>query len=79
MRTLEYNGQKLDVFEHIILRNGWEYYVLDNKDSDIRTALVMGFEAEIGDFSVEEIKPYIISRTTNLSAILPVLGGKWAN
>jgi len=78
MRILNYKGQKLKVYEHFITKNFWEYYILDNnKNEDIRTALVMGFETEIGDVSMKEISPYIISRTTDLNQIMPVEGSSW--
>jgi len=75
---------KLDVVEHIILRNMWEYYVLadeagDKPDSDIKYALVMGFNDEIGTVSLSEIKPHVISRTSNLDDIMPADGYEWEN
>ena len=68
--------------EHIILKNMWEYYILadedgDEPDSEIKYALVMGFEDEIGSVSMSEIKPYIVSRITDLSDIMPATGYKW--
>ena len=73
---------KLDVVEHIILRNMWEYFVLadeagDEPDSDIKYALVMGFNDEIGTVSMSEIKPHIISRTTDMNDLLPASGYHW--
>ena len=73
---------KLDIVEHIILRNMWEYFVLadeagDEPDSDIKYALVMGFNDEIGTVSMSEIKPHIISRTTDLNELLPAYGYQW--
>ncbi len=73
---------KLDIVEHIILRNMWEYFVLadeagDEPDSDIKYALVMGFNDEIGTVSMSEIKPHIISRTTDMNELLPASGYQW--
>jgi len=84
MRKMIKGNLKLDVVEHIILRNMWEYYVLadkdgDEPDSDIKYALVMGFSDEIGTVSMSEIKPHIISRTTDLSELLPAAGYEWEN
>ena len=84
MRRMVKGNIKLNVVEHIILKNMWEYYVLadedgDKPDSDIKYALVMGFNDEIGAVSVSEIKPYIISRTTDLSEIMPADGYEWAD
>jgi hypothetical protein len=82
MRKMIKGNLKLDVVEHIILRNMWEYYVLadeagDEPDSDIKYALVMGFNDEIGTVSLSEIKPHVISRTTDLSEIMPADGYEW--
>ena len=82
MRKMTKGNLKLDVVEHIILRNMWEYFVLadeagDEPDSDIKYALVMGFEDEIGTVSMSEIKPHVISRTSNLDEIMPADGYQW--
>jgi hypothetical protein len=85
MRKMIKGNLKLDVVEHILLRNMWEYYVLANEpdthapDPDIVYALVMGFENEIGTVSMSEIKPHVISRTTDLSEIMPADGYEWEN
>ena len=71
-------GSVLNVVEHIILRNFWEYYVTDDKyTDDIVRCLVMGDEQEIGDVSLSEIKPYIISRTKVLKDLAPASGCTW--
>jgi len=82
MRKMVKGNLKLDVVEHIILRNMWEYFVLadeagDEPDSDIKYALVMGFNDEIGTVSMSEIKPHIISRTTDMNELLPASGYHW--
>ena len=82
MRKMVKGNLKLDVVEHIILRNMWEYFVLadeagDEPDSDIKYALVMGFNDEIGTVSLSEIKPHIISRTSRLDEIMPASGYEW--
>ena len=85
MRKMIKGNLKLNVVEHIILRNMWEYFVLADEpdthapDPDIVYALVMGFNDEIGTVSMSEIKPYIISRTSNLDEILPAGGYQWAD
>ena len=75
---------ELKVVEHIILRNFWEYYVLERElgdvmthDPDIVYALVMGDHDEIGTVSMSEIKKYIFSRTTDLSDLEPATGYRW--
>ena len=83
MRKMVKGNYQLNVVEHIILRNMWEYYVLADKvgegDSDIKYALVMGFEDEIGTVSMSEIAPYILSRTSDVNCIMPAAGYSWAD
>ena len=84
MRKMVKGNLKLKVVEHIILRNMWEYYVLadedgDEPDSDIKYALVMGFNDEIGTVSMSEIGPHVLTRTTELSTIFPAAGYEWAD
>ena len=87
MRKMVKGNLKLDVVEHIILRNMWEYYVLSDEGQndwvsdtpDVVYALVMGFNDEIGCVSLSEIKPHVISRTSNLSEIMPASGYEWAD
>lgn len=78
MRTMIRDGIKINVVEHIILRNFWEYYVTDDKfTDDIVRCLVLGAETEIGDVFLNEIKPYILSRTNNLANVMPAPGYSW--
>ena len=68
----------LKIVEHIMTRNLWEYYVTTNKfNKHIVQCLVMGDFTEIGDVDLDEIKPYIISRTTNFEDIAPASGWRW--
>lgn len=77
-QMVDKNGNVIDIVEHIILRNLWEYYVTTDKYSDdIVLCLVMGAETELGDVSLSEIEPYIISRTKNLAEIMPASGYTW--
>jgi len=85
MRTMTKGDLKLDVVEHIMLRNMWEYFVISDKgqndwvsnDPDIAYAVVMGFETELGCISLSEIEPHIVSRTKNLEGIMPANGYEW--
>jgi len=73
---------KLEIVEHIILKNYWEYYILKDDEystEDIKTAVVMGDATELGDVSLAEMEPYIKSRTSNLSELMPAAGYKWEN
>ena len=79
MRTMETEyGSKLNITQHIITANLWEYYVTNSDyTDDIVLCLVVGDEQELGDVSLAEIKPYIISNTTNLTDLLPAPNCKW--
>lgn len=68
----------INVTEHIIIKNFWEYFVTDDKQGeDTVRCLVLGFETEIGDVYLPEIKPYIISRTKNFDEVMPAPGWEW--
>ena len=81
-KTMIKGDLKLEIVEHIILKNYWEYYILKDDEystEDIKTALVMGDATELGDVSLAEMEPYIKSRTSNLSELMPAAGYKWEN
>jgi hypothetical protein len=82
MKQLTNGSVTLKIVEHIILKNGWEYYVTDSAEGDcprpeINFCLVMGFETEMGDVDMDEIEPYVISKTKNLSDLMPPPGWEW--
>lgn len=82
MRQMKHikTGQVYDIIEHIILKNAWEYYVINTVENsvDIKFCFVMGFENEFGDVYLPEIEPYIVSRTcSELHKILPAEGFTW--
>lgn len=81
MRRIDGNGEPLKVIEHIILKNFWEYYVIDaeTNTNDVKLCFVMGFENEMGDVYLPEIKPYIISKTKDLESIAPATDYEWIN
>ena len=53
--------------------------IRDRPDSDIKYALVMGFNDEIGTVSMSEIKPHVFTRTSDLDELLPASGYQWAD
>jgi hypothetical protein len=70
----------VNVIAHIMLKNFWEYYITDESfNNDIVRAIVMGFETEIGDISLNEIKPYVVSITKNLKEVMPATGWNWVD
>jgi len=78
MREMTNGTTTIKVVEHIILRNFWEYYVTTEKfTDDIICCFVVGDFPELGDVSMQEIAPYIISRTKKLDEIMPAPGWKW--
>ena len=67
------------VSQHIILRNFWEYYLEETDENGIAFGFVMGLENEWGSVSMDEIKPYIISKTSGagLDEIMAPAGYYW--
>jgi hypothetical protein len=83
MRSMQRDGSKsiLIIREHIILKNLWEYYITTSEhiNSDIQYAVVVGFEIEYGTVSLNWVKPYIITKTKDLSKIMPAIGYHWVD
>lgn len=82
MRTMvNDSGNSLVVIEWIMLRNFWEYYVIDapTNTKEIKLCYVMGLENELGDVDMHEIKPYILSKTKNLAEVKPADNYTWEN
>ena len=83
MRQMIKGDIVLDVVEHIILRNMWEYYIVADEpdthapDPDVAFALVMGDYTEMGSVYLPEIEPHVFSRTTHLDEIAPATGYQW--
>ena len=72
-------GHELKVIEHIILKTFWEYYVCDaeTNTNDVKLCFVMGDYDELGDVSMSEIKPYVITRTKKLNCVMPPPRWRW--
>lgn len=70
-----------NIYGWAITLNGWEYYFTDSKQKgDIRTAIVCGFETEMGDISMTEIMPYVRAISydgKDLNDISPAIGFEW--
>ena len=73
--------QVVTVHSLAMTRNGWEYYFLDPKPNADQNmlALVMGFETEMGDVHIPEIKPYLISFTRDLQDVFACEGWEWVD
>ncbi len=76
MRKMVKGSEVLNVIEFIITKNYWEYYISEIDENNIAFCLVDGFEMELGYTSLDEIKPFIISRTKDLT-IQPARGWEW--
>jgi len=77
----EDSSEPFAVYQHIILRNHWEYYLEEADKDGIAFGYVMGFANEWGNVSMNEIKPHIISiaRGKELDHIMPPEGHYWEN
>lgn len=83
MQKLDNPDQVITVTEWIALQNLWEIYVFDtieqeNGDKEYLT-LTLGqhIEPEMGSQWESEIRPNIMTRSTNLHDLLPAPGWKW--
>lgn len=76
-RYIVKGDQRLEVLEHIILRNMWEVYVLEKHENGLAFALVMGFCQEMGTVDLKEYDGHIVSRTDDLCDVLPPDGWEW--
>ena len=72
-------GDPFAVHQHIILRNGWEYYLEEEDSYGLSFGYVMGFANEWGMVDMAEIKPYIAScvKGSVLNEIMPPEGYYW--
>lgn len=72
-------SEVFEVTEHIIIKNYWEYYVLNANTNTPHTklCLVMGFETEIGDVWLPELDEFVISRTKDLKEVMPPTRYDW--
>lgn len=75
----ESTGSVLNVQRHYILVNGWEYYLEKPDEDGISFGLVMGDETELGDVSIDEIRPYILTvcEPKDSDEIFPAEGWQW--
>ena len=78
MRLMKNDNGAFEVYEHIITKNMWEFYMLGEPNEDnVAFALVCGEEDELGFVSLDEIGPFIISRTKEMNGIMPAPGYSW--
>ena len=67
------------VYQHIILKNGWEYYLEEADSYGLSFGYVMGFANEWGMVDMAEIKPHIVSiaRGKELNNIMAPFNYYW--
>ena len=67
------------VYQHIILRNGWEYYLEKENKDGIAFGYVMGFHNEWGCVYLPELEDHVVSRVKGvvLDEIMPPEGYYW--
>ena len=75
----EESREPFAVTQHIILRNGWEYYLEEADSYGLSFGLVMGFHNEWGMVDMAELKPHTMSVATGktLDEIMPPEGYHW--
>jgi hypothetical protein len=77
MKCNEFEAE-LNVSQHIILQNFWEYYIEEPNEDGVAFGFVMGYENELGYVDLNEITPYAISKTDpNVDEIMPAAGWSW--
>jgi len=75
--TRSEGSEPFTVHQHIILKNYWEYYLGETDKDGVAFGYVMGLESEWGSVYLPEIKPYIMTKTTNLEDVMPPVGYVW--
>lgn len=79
MRNKSY-GTTVNVVSLAMTSNFWEYFITDDKfTDDIVRAVVKGFETEMGDISLSEIKPYLMCQSSDLRGVMPAPGWEWVD
>ena len=83
MRKMTNGTTTLNVVDHLVLKNGWEYYITDehaDSGTAIRFCLVCGYAIEMGDVYMPELTPYIVSRAKgDLADLMPAPGWQWVD
>ena len=77
----EDSSEAFEVYQHIILKNFWEYYLEEADEHGNAFGYVMGDYNEWGNVDVKEIEPYIISRASGdeLGDVMPPFQYHWEN
>ena len=73
------HASRFEVAQHIILRNGWEYYLEEEDSYKQAFGYVMGFHNEWGVVDLAELAPHIVSvaKGVALNDIMPPEGYYW--
>ena len=75
----EDSSEPFVVHQHIILRNGWEYYLEEADKDTVAFGYVMGFANEWGSVYLPELESHIasIARGKELEYVMPPFGYYW--
>lgn len=69
----------INVERILITKNMWEHFITDEGDNDYRFALVMGFETELGDVYLPELRKHKLVESTDLAETMPAIGWQWVD
>ena len=80
LRNIKFPEMKVKVVRFFMVKPiMWEYFVTDKKykDKDIIQALVSGYEVELGDVYLPDVKSHMIVPTEDLEQVMPAPGWEW--
>ncbi len=66
--------QEIEVVEHIMTSNYWEYFIIEKQENGQAFALVNGAHNEMGYVCLKELAPHIMSIETDLTDLMPPIG-----
>jgi len=79
MISLDNMEDKINVHEHIITVNMWEFYLEEPDEFGVSFGYVMGDENELGYIPIEQLEGFIVSRTKvdATTELMPAAGYEW--
>ena len=79
MISLDNMEDKINVYEHIITVNMWEFYLEEPDENGVSFGYVMGDENELGYIPIEQLEGFIVSRTKvdATTELMPAAGYEW--
>ena len=79
MISLDNMKDKINVHEHIITVQMWEFYLEEPDENGVSFGYVMGDENELGYIPIEQIEGFIVSRmkVDATTELMPAAGYEW--